>query len=156
MEDTSTWKVWMFLWRLSKHSLPTEDVRSHRNMSNTSSCGLCGSPVPGGILCWNARCLGVFGPWLIENWHNNLVLQLSRAPNINFSQWWKYYCMQILSNFWWPCGQFGGRDDKLSMKGSSKAHKLLTLPSRGSLWNWKLYGISSQLAIQKLQQVLLL
>lgn len=48
--DASSWKLlWntyvaakirMFLWRLSKHSLPTEDVRSHRNMA---SCGLYGS-----------------------------------------------------------------------------------------------------------------
>ena len=35
-------KVRMFLWHLSKHSLPTEDVRAHRHMSTTSSCGLYG------------------------------------------------------------------------------------------------------------------
>lgn len=34
-------KIRMFLWHLAKHSLPTEDVRSHRNMSTTSTCGLC-------------------------------------------------------------------------------------------------------------------
>lgn len=34
----------MFLWRLSKHSLPTEYVRAHRKMSTTSTCGLCGAP----------------------------------------------------------------------------------------------------------------
>lgn len=33
----------MFLWRLAKHSLPTEDVRQNRNMSPTNSCGLCGA-----------------------------------------------------------------------------------------------------------------
>lgn len=37
-------KVRMFLWRLSKHSLPTEDVRGHRHMSTSSSCGICGAP----------------------------------------------------------------------------------------------------------------
>ena len=37
-------KVCMFLWRLSRQSLPTEDVRVHRNMTTSSSCGLCGQP----------------------------------------------------------------------------------------------------------------
>lgn len=37
-------KIRMFLWRLAKQSLPTEDVRAHRHMSTTSSCGFCGSP----------------------------------------------------------------------------------------------------------------
>ncbi|XP_073353989.1 uncharacterized protein [Aegilops tauschii subsp. strangulata] len=36
-------KVHMFMWRLARQSLPTEDVRAHRNMAVTSSCGLCGS-----------------------------------------------------------------------------------------------------------------
>ena len=34
----------MFLWRLSKHSIPTEDVRAHRHMSTSNSCALCGGP----------------------------------------------------------------------------------------------------------------
>ena len=52
--DEASWKsLWktvvpsklrMFLWRLSKQSLPTEDVRAHNHMSTTSSCGLCGAP----------------------------------------------------------------------------------------------------------------
>ena len=37
-------KVRMFLWRLSKHSLPTNDVRMHHHMTDTASCGLCGTP----------------------------------------------------------------------------------------------------------------
>ena len=36
-------KVKMFLWRLSKQSLPTEDVRAHRHMSDSSACGMCGA-----------------------------------------------------------------------------------------------------------------
>lgn len=36
-------KVRMFLWRLSKHSIPTNDVRAHRHMSDSSACGLCGA-----------------------------------------------------------------------------------------------------------------
>lgn len=37
-------KFIMFLWRLLKPSLPTKDVRAHRHMSSSSSCGLYGSP----------------------------------------------------------------------------------------------------------------
>ena len=37
-------KIQMFLWRLSKHSVPTEDVRAHRHMTNSDACGLCGVP----------------------------------------------------------------------------------------------------------------
>jgi hypothetical protein len=35
-------KIKVFLWRLAKQSLPTYDLLHHRNMSNTSSCSLCG------------------------------------------------------------------------------------------------------------------
>uniref|UniRef100_A0A453GKE3 Reverse transcriptase zinc-binding domain-containing protein n=1 Tax=Aegilops tauschii subsp. strangulata TaxID=200361 RepID=A0A453GKE3_AEGTS len=35
-------KMCMFLWRLARHSLPTEDVRAHRKMSTTNTCALCG------------------------------------------------------------------------------------------------------------------
>ena len=34
-------KIRMFLWRLSKQSLPTNDVRAHRHMADSSTCGLC-------------------------------------------------------------------------------------------------------------------
>lgn len=34
-------KIRMFLWRLSKHSLPTNDVRAQRHMADSSPCGLC-------------------------------------------------------------------------------------------------------------------
>ena len=33
-----------FLWRLAKVSLPTEDIRQHRNMSQSDCCSLCGMP----------------------------------------------------------------------------------------------------------------
>lgn len=45
---TSLWKVKVpskirvFLWRLARVSIPTGDVRFHRNMADDSSCGLCG------------------------------------------------------------------------------------------------------------------
>ena len=37
-------KIRVFLWRLSKHSIPTNDVREHRHMTDSSSCGMCGQP----------------------------------------------------------------------------------------------------------------
>jgi hypothetical protein len=52
-------KIRMFLWRLSKHSLPTEDVRAHRHMSDSPSCGLCGSPDSWRhslVSCTTSRC----------------------------------------------------------------------------------------------------
>ena len=34
-------KIRSFLWRLARQSLPTEDVRQHRNMSMVDNCQLC-------------------------------------------------------------------------------------------------------------------
>lgn len=31
-----------FLWRLAKHSIPTEDMRHNRNMSTVDNCQMCG------------------------------------------------------------------------------------------------------------------
>mgnify|MGYP000957777359 CR=1 FL=1 len=36
-------KVRMFVWRLSKHSLPTNDIRAHRHIADSDQCGLCGN-----------------------------------------------------------------------------------------------------------------
>ena len=52
-------KVWLFLWRLSKHSLPTEDIRSQRHMADSSGCGFCGvtdSWRHSLISCTTSRC----------------------------------------------------------------------------------------------------
>ena len=35
-------KINMFLWRLARHSLPTNDVRHHRHMADSSACYFCG------------------------------------------------------------------------------------------------------------------
>lgn len=35
-------KVRVFLWRLAKQSIPTRDVRHHRNMAQNSNCSICG------------------------------------------------------------------------------------------------------------------
>jgi hypothetical protein len=36
-------KVRVFLWRLARQSLPTADLLHHRNMSQSSSCSICGA-----------------------------------------------------------------------------------------------------------------
>jgi hypothetical protein len=36
-------KVWVFLWRLAKHSIPTGDLHHHRNMATDVRYGLCGA-----------------------------------------------------------------------------------------------------------------
>lgn len=36
-------KIRMFLWCLTKHSLPTNDARPHRKMATSTVCGLCGA-----------------------------------------------------------------------------------------------------------------
>jgi hypothetical protein len=35
-------KIRLFLWRLAKHSIPTEDIRHHRQMAQTKACSICG------------------------------------------------------------------------------------------------------------------
>jgi hypothetical protein len=52
MEEEKSWKsMWklkvpaklkVFLWRLAKQSLPTADVRHHRNMATHDTCIVCG------------------------------------------------------------------------------------------------------------------
>lgn len=37
-------KLRLFLWRLAHQSIPTEDVRHHRNMATTNFCSMCGQP----------------------------------------------------------------------------------------------------------------
>ena len=36
-------KIRMFPWRLAEHSIPTEHVRTHHNMTPSCACGLCGA-----------------------------------------------------------------------------------------------------------------
>lgn len=36
-------KICIFLWCLARHSLPTGNVRNHRNMAPNSLCGICGA-----------------------------------------------------------------------------------------------------------------
>ena len=35
-------KVWVFLWRLARISIPTGDVRHHRDIALNERCVLCG------------------------------------------------------------------------------------------------------------------
>ena len=58
-------KVTVFLWRLAKHSIPTGDVRHHRNMAPDASCALCGAADSWRhalLECNLAKCV-----WALEN-----------------------------------------------------------------------------------------
>ena len=53
-------KIKMFLWRLAKNSIPTEDVRKNRNMSHKDECFACGahdSCRHSLLECTTARCV---------------------------------------------------------------------------------------------------
>lgn len=76
-------KVQMFLWRLSKHSIPTNDVRAHRHMTDSSSCGMCGSPDSWRhslLECTMSRCT-----WALVD--EELVQNLATIAEANTKQW---------------------------------------------------------------------
>ncbi|XP_073355270.1 uncharacterized protein [Aegilops tauschii subsp. strangulata] len=86
-------KVRMFLWRLSKQSLPTEDVRAHRHMPNTSSCGLCGSSDSWRhslLECSMARCV-----WALDN--GDLVSRMITSTEPR-AKYWLFGMMELLSH----------------------------------------------------------
>ena len=75
-------KVRMFLWRLSRHSLPTNDVRMHRHMIDSASCGLCGSPDSwrhSRIECTASRCT-----WALSD--SDLVQQMMEISESSAKQ----------------------------------------------------------------------
>jgi hypothetical protein len=58
-------KVRLFLWHLAKQSLPTNDVRHHRNMADNDRCQLCGGQDSWRhalIDCTMSRCV-----WALED-----------------------------------------------------------------------------------------
>ena len=73
----------MFLWRLSQHSLPTNDVRLHRHMKDSASCGLCGaldSWRHSLIECTASRCT-----WALSD--SDLVQQMMEITEPSAKQW---------------------------------------------------------------------
>lgn len=119
-------KIKMFLWRLSKHSIPTEDVRAHKHMSNTSSCALCGGPDSWRHLlleCTVARCT-----WALADEETTNSIIAAAGPN---AKSWLFSLMESL-----PHAEFikisvtlwaGLHEGKQSMRASSKARKVCTL-----------------------------
>lgn len=76
-------KIRMFLWRLPKQSIPTNDVRAHRHMSDTSACGMCGSPDSWRhslLECTMSRCT-----WALVD--DELAQTLATITEPNAKQW---------------------------------------------------------------------
>jgi hypothetical protein len=58
-------KLRVFLWRLAKQSIPTGDVRHHRNMAPDCSCSLCGAEDSWHhslLECTMSRCVWALAP----------------------------------------------------------------------------------------------
>ncbi|VAI33703.1 unnamed protein product [Triticum turgidum subsp. durum] len=86
-------KVRMFLWRLSKHSLPTNDVRAHRHMADSASCGLCGAPDSwrhSPLECAASRCV-----WALID--NELVHKMTTVTEPN-AKHWLFSLMEMLEH----------------------------------------------------------
>jgi len=103
MQESKDWKaLWkvqvpakirMFLWRLSKQSLPTEDVRSHRNMSPSSCCGLCGAEDSWRhslLLCPMARCI-----WAMAEPE---IAEFLVDANDTREKYWLFHVMETLTH----------------------------------------------------------
>lgn len=76
-------KIRMFFWRLSKHSLLTNDVRSHRNMADSSACSLCGAEDSWRhslLDCTMSRCI-----WALVD--GELADQLRETTEPSAKQW---------------------------------------------------------------------
>jgi hypothetical protein len=77
---TKLWKVSVpsklrvFLWRLAKNSIPTGDVRFHRNMATTAACSLCGKEDSWRhslLECTMSRCIWALAPeHIVEHMEN--------------------------------------------------------------------------------------
>ena len=114
-------KIILFLWRLSKQSLLTEDARAHRHMSSLSSCGLCGSSDScrhSLLECTTSRC-----SWALVDEELGQRLVAATEPN---AKQWLFSLLETLSHeqfvkmavtLWAIWSSLGVR---LSMKESSK------------------------------------
>src|SRR4051794_32584410 len=76
-------KVRVCLWRLAQCSLPTGDVRHHRNMASSSVCSICGQDNSWGhslIECTMSRCV-----WALSN--PTIVEHISISTEPSTRQW---------------------------------------------------------------------
>ena len=86
-------KVRMFLWRLAKQSLPTNDVRAHRNMAQSSVCGLCGvqdSWRHSLLKCTSSRCT-----WALTEEEIGQKIAGTTEPSAKL---WLFTMMNLLSH----------------------------------------------------------
>ena len=86
-------KVRMFLWRLSKHSIPTNDVKAHRHMSDSSACGICGGPDSWRhslLECSMSRCI-----WSLMDVELTENLAAITEPN---AKQWLFTLMETMSH----------------------------------------------------------
>ncbi|XP_020153203.1 uncharacterized protein [Aegilops tauschii subsp. strangulata] len=86
-------KVRMFLWRLSKQSLPTNDVRAHRHMTDSPACGICGSPDSWRhslVNCTMSRCI-----WALVD--DEMAQQLISTTEPSAKNW-LFTLMELLSH----------------------------------------------------------
>jgi hypothetical protein len=84
-------KVRVFLWRLAKQSMPTGDVRHHRNMAQNSSCCICG-----GQDSWRhslLECNMAKSVWVMQG--EELLEFISQAQN-NDARGWLHEAMGTL------------------------------------------------------------
>lgn len=88
-EWTNIWKVSVpskvrvFLWRLARHSIPTGDVRHHRNMATSSGCSICGAQDSWRhslLDCHMSRCV-----WALE--HEELTEYMCQIQNMDAKGW---------------------------------------------------------------------
>jgi hypothetical protein len=76
-------KVKIFLWRLAKQSLPTNDVRHHRRMADSDQCRLCGAADSWRhalLDCTMARCV-----WALVD--EEITEHMCRSEEGNARQW---------------------------------------------------------------------
>lgn len=125
-------KIRMFLWRLSKHSLPTNDVRTHRHMVDSDHCGLCGVQDS-----WRhslLECTSSRSVWALANGEITHKIIENTKPNAKQWQfnWCKFY--HTSSSSWWQqhCGPYDMEDARPFTSQSSRALKQLTVSLAGS------------------------
>lgn len=107
---TSLWKtqvpskIKIFLWRLAQQSRPSADLLHHRNMSTTSTRGICGSEDSWQhslLHCHMARCV-----WALED--PNLVEAMESSRELGAKMWlFALIDLMILSKLWSPYGLCG-------------------------------------------------
>lgn len=86
-------KIKVFLWRLSKNSLVTEDVHKHRKMSHHDQCFVCGAQDSWRhslLECTMARCV-----WVLVD--HDLLEHMIATPEPD-ARSWLFSLMDVLSH----------------------------------------------------------